>query len=155
MAFLLFGPLGVTATAQAASEIVLVTFSDTSPVQYTDPGGNTLGQGVHMGELRCVGEICNQKIEFEPLVPVATTETLVYEYKFKSREAFDPLTETVVVSGEGTISNGGMKTRFAFTGVLHNNGDGTVQVTYVTSALDGSFSFPAVPATFHVMVKNE
>ena len=148
LVFMLFVPLGVTATAQAAPEMILVTFSGISPVQYTDPGGSVLGEGVHAGELRCVGEVCNQKIEFEPIFPPGTTENVIYEYKFKSREAFDPLTETVVVSGTGAISNGENKTKFSFTGVLQNNGDGTVHVIYIASTPEASFSFPAAPDTF-------
>ena len=152
--FILFGTFGMTSTVQAAPEIVLVTFNDTSPIQYMDPSGNVIGEGTHVGELRCVGDSCNQKIEFEPISPQGTTETVVYVYKFKSREAFDPAAERVVVSGTGTVFSGGPKIRFSFTGVLQNNGDGTVKVTYVASTPDASFLFPAAPGTFSIMSNN-
>ena len=150
---ILFGSLGMTASAQAAPNTILVTFIDTSPIQYTDLSGNIIGEGVHVGELRCVGDICNQKIEFEPVSPQPTSETVVFEYKFKSRQAFDPVAERVVVSGTGTILSGGSKIRFLFTGVLQNNWDGTVQVTYIASRPDASFIFPTVPGTFSILSK--
>ena len=106
------------------------------------------GEGVHVGELRCVGDNCNQKIEFEPVTPQPTTDAVVYEYKFKSRQAFDLEEDTVVVSGAGTISSGGPKIRFSFTGVFQNNGDGTVEVVYTASTPDASFFFPAAPGSF-------
>jgi hypothetical protein len=73
-------------------------------------------RGVHVGELRCVGDTCNQKIAFEPLSPGPGTEPLVFEYKFKSRVAFDPDAERGFVSGTGTISGAGPKVRFSFRG---------------------------------------
>jgi hypothetical protein len=142
---ILLGPLGMTAIVQAAPNTILVTFTDTSPIQYEDLEGNVIGEGVHVGELRCVGDICNQKIEFKPVWPQPTTDTVVFTYKFKSRGAFDPLDERVVVSGTGTISSGSPKIRFSFTGFFQNNGDGTVQVTYVASTSDASFFIPAAP----------
>jgi hypothetical protein len=148
--FILFGPLGLTGTAQAAPGMILVTFTDTAPIQYTDLSGNLIGEGVHVGELRCVGDNCNQKIEFEPVSPGSTTEPLVYEYKFKSRVAFNPAAETVVVEGTGTISGAGPKIRFSFTGVFQNNWDGTVQVRYDASTPEASFIFPAAPGTFSI-----
>ena len=152
--FILFGPLGMTGTAQAAPDMILFTFTDTALTQYTDLSGNLIGEGVHVGELRCVGDHCNQKIEFEPATPGPGTEPLVYEYKFKSKQAFDPVTETVVVSGTGTISSGSSKIRFAFTGTLQNNGDGTVYVRYDASTPVASFIFPAAPGTFSVISDN-
>ena len=152
--FILFGPLGMMATAQAAPDTLVVTFTDTSPIQYADLSGNVIGEGVHVGDLRCVGDNCNQKIEFEPVSPQATTDTVVYEYKFKSRQAFDPVAERVVVSGTGTIISGGPKIRFSFTGVFQNNRDGTVQVTYLASNPDASFLFPAAPGTFSIFGNN-
>lgn len=148
MVFILFGPLAMTATVQAAPDVILVTFTDTSPIQYTDPSGNVIGEGVHVGELRCVGDNCNQKIEFEPVTPQPTADAVVYEYKFKSRQAFDPVAERVVVSGTGTILSDGPKIRFSFTGVFQNNGDGTVEVVYTASTPDASFFFPAAPGSF-------
>jgi hypothetical protein len=150
MVFILFGPLGMTASVGAAPDIIHVTFTDTSPTPYTDLG-NVPGTGVHVGELLCLGDICNQKIEFEPVSLQTSTDTVVYEYKFKSRQAFDPEAERVVVAGTGTILNNGPKIRFSFTGVFQNNGDGTVQVTYIASAPEASFSFPAAPGTFSIL----
>lgn len=150
--FFLFGPLGMTGTAQAAPGMIRVTFTDTT-TQYTDLSGNDLGAGVHVGELRCVGDVCNQKIEFVPLSG-STTDLLVYEYKFKSRQAYDPTAELVVVSGTGTISSAGPKIRFAFTGTFQNNGDGTIYVRYDASTPEASFIFPAAPGTFSVISNN-
>ena len=151
---MLFGPAGLTGTARAqgnsVQDILLVTFTDTAPVQYTDLSGTVIGEGLHVGELLCIGDICNQKIEFEPLSTGSTTDPLVYEYKFKSMLAFDTSVERVVVSGTGTISSGGPKTKFTFTGVFQNNGNGTVQVTYMASTAEASFSIPAAPASFSV-----
>ena len=151
---ILIGPLGMTTTVQAAPIKILVTFTDISPIQYTDLNGNVIGEGVHVGKLRCVGDNCNQKIEFEPVSPEPTTETVVYEYKFKSREAFDPVARRVVVSGTGTILSGGLKIGFSFTGILQDNRDGTVQVTYVASTPDASFIIPSAPGTFGIKSNN-
>ena len=167
--FGLLGPLGMTAKVQAQEEalheqinltlqmqaspkdIILVTFTDTSPIPYTDLSGNLIGEGVHVGQLWCAGDICNHKIEFEAVSPQPTTDTVVYEYKFKSRLLLDPVAEIVVVSGTGTMSNGGQKTKFSVTGVFQNNGDGTVSVTYNASTPDASFIFPAAPGTFRII----
>ncbi|MGD2027062.1 MAG: hypothetical protein PVI99_04530 [Anaerolineales bacterium] len=167
----LFGLLGKTATVHAqekstrekmdltlkihaAPNIILVTFTDTSPIQYTDLSGNVIGEGMHVGELLCIGDNCNQKVKFEPISAGQNTEPVVFEYKFKSKQAFDPVTERVVVSGTGTLSNAGQKTRFSFTGVFENNGDGTVKVTYISSTPEASFIFPAAPGTFDVFSSN-
>lgn len=151
LVFTSIGPFGMLASVQAASDIILFTFTDTSPIQYAELSGIVLGEGVHVGELRCVGDICNQKIVFEPVSQQSTTDPAVYEYKFKSIQAFDPVAERVVVSGTGTIIRSGLKTRFSFTGILQNNGDGTVRVTYAASTPDASFMFPAAPGTFSVL----
>ena len=154
--FILFGPLGMTAAAQAAPDTLVVTFTGASPIQYQDLGGsgNPIGEGLLVGELLCVGENCNQKIEFEPVASQATADTVVYEYKFKSRLAFDPVAGTVVVAGTGTIASGGPKMRFSFTGIFQDNGDGTVLVNYNALRPDASFLFPAVPGTFSVFSNN-
>ena len=107
-----------------------------------------------MGSKKSVGENCNQKIAFEPLSPGSGTVTLVYEYKFKSRQAFDPAAERVVVSGSGTISGAGPKIKVSFTAVFENNGDGTVQVTYIASTPEDSLMFPAAPGTSSVLSGN-
>jgi hypothetical protein len=150
---ILFGPVGLTGRAQAAPDMILITFTDASSIQYTDLSGNVLGTGLHVGELRCVGDICNQKIEFAPLSGT-TTVPLVFEYKFKSRQAFDTDAEIVVVSGTGTLSGVGPKIRFSFTGIFENNGDGTVRVVYTASTPEASFIFPAAPATVHIPAGN-
>lgn len=153
MLFNLFGPLGMTVAAQAAPNIISITFTDTSPIQYTDQSGN-ISEGLHVGELRCIEDVCNQKIEFKLTSPQPTTDTIVYEYKFKSILAFDPVAERVIVTGTGTIINDGPKDRFLFTGVFQNNGDGTVQVTYSASNPEASFFFPAAPGTFSILSNN-
>jgi hypothetical protein len=139
----LFVLLGMTATVQAAPDFIHLSFTDTTPIQYTDLSGNILGDGVLLGDLRCVGENCSQRIEFEP-----TGDTIVLEYRLKSRQAFDPAAERVVASGTGTMLNNGSRIKFSFTGIFQNNGDGTIQVTYTASIPDASFIFPAVPGTF-------
>lgn len=153
LVFLSIGPLGMISAVQAAPDMILVTFTDTSPIQYADLSGNVLGEGVHLGELRCVGENCNQKIEFEPVSPQSTTGTVV-EYKFKARQAFDPVAERVVVSGTGTLFNGGLKMRFSFTGVFENNGDGTIKVTYIASTPEASLYIPAAPGAWSILSSN-
>ena len=153
LVFLLFGPLGLTGTAQSAPFMILVTFTDTAPIEYRDLSGNS-GEGVHLGELRCVGDNCNQKIEFEPLSQESSRDNMVIEYKFKSRQAFDPEAERVVVLGTGTITDGGSKIKFSFSGVFENNRNGTVAVTYTASTPDASFIFPAAPGTFSVTRNN-
>ena len=152
--FTLFGLLGTTATAQAAPNIILVTFTDTSQIQYTDLSGNAIGEGAHVGELLCIGDTCNQKIEFEPVSLQPTTDTVVIEYKFKAKQVFDPIAKIVVVAGSGTVLSDGSKTRFSFTGTFQNNGDGTVRVTYIASTPDASFIFPAAPGTFRILNNN-
>lgn len=171
MALILFGLIGMTTQVhahrnavsdqmdlnmqmQTTPEIVLVSFQDNNPTLYTDLSGNAIGEGVLGGELLCVGEICNQKIAFEPILTESTANTLVYQYKFKSLTAFDPQAERVVVSGTGTIFNDGLKTKFSFTGVFENNGDGTVHVTFQASTPDASFIFSAVPGTFTIFNSN-
>lgn len=151
---ILFGSLGMTTTVQAAPYIIFGTFTDSTPIQYADLAGIIIGEGVHVGEFRCVGDICTQKIEFEPVSPQPNTDTVVYEFKFKGLEAFDPQEERVVASGIGNISSGGPKIRFSFTGTFQNNFDGTVQVIYVASTPDASFSIPAVPGTLSFTENN-
>ena len=162
--FILFGPVGITAAAQARekavperrdltlpmqaspNDIILIAFTDTSPIPYTDLSGNLMGEGVLVGELVCVGDVCNQKIEFAP-----APEPVVYEYKFKNRQAFDPQAELVVAAGSGTISSSGPKMKFSFSAVFQKNPDGTVQVTFTASRPDASFAFPAAPGTFTIL----
>jgi hypothetical protein len=146
--FTLFGLLGTTATVQAAPTKIQVDFTDISPIQFMDSSGNDLGEGVLLGKLRCVGDTCNQKIAFVP-----ASGNVVYEYTFKSRQAFDLVAERVVAAGTGTVFSDGSKTRFSFTGVFQNNGNGTVQVTLAASTPEASFYFPAAPGTFSIMNK--
>jgi len=149
--FFLIGPVGLTGRAQGAPIMILVTFTDPDPTHYTDLGGNNPGDGLHVGELRCVGEVCNQKIEFDPQ---PDTESPVYEYKFKSRLGFDPDAERVVVSGTGIMSSSGQKTRFSFTGTFEKNVDDTIFVRYEASTPEASFIFPAAPGTFSITSNN-
>ena len=153
LVFILFGPLSLTRKAQAAPDMILVTFTDTA-TQYTDLSRNVIGEGLHVGELRWVGDNCNQKIEFEPHSTGSSTEPTMYEYKFKSRQAIDPTAERIAVSGTGTISNGNSKTKFLFTGVFQNNGDGTIEAIYTASTPEALFIFPAAPGTFSITSNN-
>jgi hypothetical protein len=141
--FILLGPLGMITTVQAAPDMILIAFTDTSPTQYTDLLPNVIGTGLHVGELRCVGDICTQKIVFEPVTLLAASDTVVYEYKFKSLQVYDPLEGRLIVSGTGTIISNGPKTRFSFTGTFFDNRNGTVRVTYEASTPEASFIFPA------------
>jgi hypothetical protein len=131
--------------------MVLITFTDTSPIPYTDLSGNLIGEGVLVGELLCVGDVCNQRIEFEPVPPGPAPEPVVYEYKFKTRQAFDPEAELVVVAGTGTLVSSGPKMKISFSAVFQKNPDGTVQVTFTASRPDASFAFPAAPGTFTIL----
>jgi hypothetical protein len=124
---------------------VIVDFPDPVGTDVTDLAGSLIGEGVHVGILRCYDIRCAQKTQLQ------LTETAVYEYKFKDLQAFDPLGQTVVVAGDGVISDGDGKQRFRFTATLENNGDGTVFVRYEASRPDASFIIPAAPGTFAVL----
>lgn len=144
MVLILSGPWGRISTVQAAQETILASFTDTSPIRYTDLSGNILGEGVLVGKMRCVGDNCSQEIEFEPISLEATTGNVKYEYKFKSRQAVNPEVEVVVVSGTGSIIDDGQRIRFSFTGILQNNFNGTTRITFNASTPDVSFIFPEV-----------
>lgn len=152
MVFILIGPWGMTGIVQAAQEMILGSFTDSSPVQYTDLNGNIIGEGMVVGKMRCVGDNCTQEIEFEPISPQPTTDNVKYEYKFKSRQAVDPGEQVVVVSGTGSIISDGPKIRFTFAGVLQNNLDGTTRITFEASTPEASFIFPEVPGILEFLI---
>jgi hypothetical protein len=76
-----------------------------------------------------------------------------YEYKAASLRAFDPGSETAVVAGTGTSSNGGKKERFTFTAAFQNNGDGTLSASYSASRPDASFHIPSSPGEMEFFLR--
>lgn len=136
---------GLVYPVQAAPDTIYLTFTDTTPIEYTDLEGTILGEGVFVGGLRCINDHCNQRIEF---TPNTNSDPLVFEYRFKTLSAFDPTFDRVVVTGTGTIISGSSRSGFLFTGVFQNNVDGTVNISFHASNPNASFIFPAIPGTF-------
>lgn len=126
----------------------VAVFADDLPVQITDLGGNVVGEGEHGGRVKCNSASCSQQtyLRFD----TAPAEPSMYEYRFATRLAIDPVAEVVIVGGTGTISSNGQKERFSFTATFQNNGDGTVSVSYVASRPDASFIVPEAPGTFGI-----
>lgn len=123
-------------------------FADDLTVQITDLGGNVVGEGVHGGRVKCNSASCSQQTYLR--IEIAPAEPSMYEYRFATRLAIDPVAEVVVVGGTGTISSNGQKERFSFTATFQNNGDGTVWVSYEASRPDASFTVPEAPGTFGI-----
>ncbi len=146
----LSGPVRQAAPEQPppVNIVSVVVFTDPAIIDVEDLSGEVIGEGVHLGEVRCNGDKCSQKtqLQFTPFF----TDPAVYEYKFTTRQALDPEAERVVVAGKGTISSNGQKERFLFTATFENNRDGTVSVTYVASRPDASFMIPKSPGTFAI-----
>jgi hypothetical protein len=126
----------------------VAVFTDDLAVEITDLGGVVVGEGVHGGRVKCNSTSCSQHtyLRFD----AASPEPSVYEYRFATRMAIDPVAEAVVVGGTGTISSNGQKERFSFTATFQNNGDGTVSVTYIASRPDASYIIPEAPGTFDI-----
>jgi hypothetical protein len=123
-----------------------VVFTDPAIIDVEDLSGEVIGEGVHLGEVRCNGDKCSQKtqLQFTPFF----ADPAEYEYKFSTRQALDPKKEKVVVAGTGTISSNGQKERFLFTATFRHNRDGTVWVKYEASRPDASFIIEKSPGTF-------
>jgi len=88
-------------------------FTDELSIPITDQSGNVIGEGKHLGQVRCNRNNCSHKTNLELL----NTE---YEYKFSTRQALDPEAERAVVAGTGTISGRGQKARFSFTATFED-----------------------------------
>lgn len=123
--------------------IILVVFADPVTVPVLDLSGEVVGEGVHLGRARCHSTNCNQKIELELTIPLTTYYSI--EYRFTTRQAFDPSERRVVMSGEGTLTNDGQKERFTFFGTFTDNRDGTLSAIYQASRPDASFIVPRSP----------
>ena len=148
-------PEGAVPESRAPSDdVIIVVFTDPFPanVEIMDLSGNVIGEGRHSGEVRCNGNSCNHKSLLQFTVPLTDPLSLTeYEYKFTTRQAFDPVEERAVVAGVGTISSRGQKERFSFIATFQHNGDGTVSVTYVASRPDASFIIPRSPGMFTIL----
>ncbi len=141
---------GMQAPAPEYDYSIYYTFS--LNLEITDLSGNVVGEGMHGGKLRCIGDNCNQRTEVSftsVFAPLYRTD-VEYDYRFTSRQAHDLEAESVVVAGTGTLSSNGQKERFTFTATFQNNRDGTVSATYVASRPDASFRIPSAPGTFTI-----
>ena len=136
------------ALAPGDNNIITVIFTDPLNIPITDLSGNFIGEGIHIGDVRCKSNKCNRNTELQFTIPLTDP---VYTYKFTTRQAFDPEAGRAVVAGTGTISSRGQKERFSFTATFEDNRDGTVSVTYVASRPDASFIVPRSPGTFTIM----
>jgi len=115
-------------------------------VPITNLAGNIVGEGVHDGEVRCVGTDCSQTIRLQittAISPGLTGNT--YQYGFMRNQIIDPDERRAVVTGEGTISSEGQTERFEFTATFQDNRDGTVAVRYEASRPDASFVIARSP----------
>lgn len=135
-------------SAQAPADKITfsVVFTDPASVAIFDLSGNALGEGTHVGAVRCHAGNCNMKTRLQLTNPPSAE----YEYRFTSQLALDPGFERALVAGVGTLTSGNQKERFSFTATFQNNRDGTVSVTYAASRPDASFAIPAAPGTFAI-----
>ena len=127
-----------------------VVFTDPAALEITDLSGNVVGRATHEGAVRCRGTNCNQKTEVQFAVPLTGPYRESAEYRFSTRQALDPGSETAVVAGSGVLNSRFLRERFLFTATFANNGDGTINVIYAASRPDASFRIPAAPGTFEV-----
>ena len=141
-----------TTPAQQAQTIYRVTvdFTPSTSVSIMDRMGNVISEvGTHGGQLRCNDNNCNQKTQV--IVDPSATDPVVYEYRFMTRQVFDPVQQTVIVAGTGTVSSGGAKERFSFTATFADNRDNeTISVIYDASRPDASFIILKSPGTFSI-----
>lgn len=137
------------AQAQVLDDFYFVAlFADDAAVQMTDVGGNAIGEGLHGGRVLCNHSVCSWQTYLR--LHADSAEPAVYEYKFKIRQAIDPVAERVFVEGNGTISDHGQKERFSFSAIFQNNRDGTIWIRYEASRPDASFIVPNAPGTFGI-----
>jgi hypothetical protein len=127
---------------------IAIYFTLPLSVQVTDLGGNFVGEGVHVGAVKCVGDRCRHQtyLGFD----IYSEEPTVDKYTFDTRLALDPEEESVVVKSRGEISGRSQKERFSFTATFRNNGDGTVFAAYVASRPDASFTISSAPGSFDI-----
>lgn len=145
----LTGPLSLETRMQPLPQIFHgVVFTDPSLHSVLDLNGNILGEGVHIGEVRCRGDNCNHKTQLDLIVG---SKRIGYEYQFKTLNLLDPDGKRSVVAGVGTIYSGSQKERFSFTATFEDNRDGTVSVIYNASRPDASFLIPSSPGTFEII----
>jgi hypothetical protein len=128
-----------------------IYFTHPLAVPVMDLSGNVVGEGVHVGAVKCAGDRCRHQtyLGFD----IDSEEPRVYEYKFGRRLAINAGEQVVVVEGKGTIFGGGQRERFSFTATFRNNGDGTVFVTYAASRPDASFIIASAPGSFDISRK--
>lgn len=128
----------------------IATYTDLLSVDITDLSGNIVGEGVHLGEVKCNRDNCSQKTQIQLQFSIPSSNVHSVEYKFATRLALDPVAEKVIVAGTGTISNRTQKERFSFTATFTNNRDGTVLVRYEASRPEASFIIPNSAGTFSI-----
>ena len=123
-----------------------IVLTDPSFILIYDLSGDPVGEGVHLGKVKCKGDNCSQTTSLD-------LEGTVYEYRFTTRLAQDPEARRVVVEGTGTLTSGRQKERFSFSATFEDNRDGTVSSTYSASRPDASFSILATSGMFEVTRK--
>jgi hypothetical protein len=123
---------------------IIVVFTDPLNIEITDLAGNVLGEGQYEGQVRCNRNgNCSQATQLQ-------LDGIAYEYKFKTRQAVDPVAGRVIVEGTGTIVKDGQRERFLFTATFQDYRDGTVASRYEASMPDASFIVPESRGTFKI-----
>ena len=137
-------------TADPILDVAVVTTGDIENlVQITDLSGAILGEGLHIGRVKCTGDNCSQRMTIELIELIEPGyEGKSYEYKFSSRLAISEEDRRVVVGGVGTLTSGQQKERFTFTATFEDNRDGSFASTYVGSRPDVSFIIPRTRGSF-------
>lgn len=147
----------LTAQMNSASKMAKPDIDFT--VVFTDPAeylvvygldGDPVGEGVHIGGVRCRGDNCNKNTQILFTIPPEGATISGVEYRFKNRIAIDPDARSVVAQGAGTIYSDGQKERFSFFATFEDNRDGTVFVRYDASRQDASFIIPKSPGRFEI-----
>jgi hypothetical protein len=133
-------PVGNLAIQAAPVRITLaVEFVEPSNVAVLDSEGSQIGEGDHVGEVKCNNN-CAKSTQLE-------INYIRYVYRASSLQFVDAQAGRAVVEGTGTIDGDGKKERFRFTAIFEDNGDGTIATTYVASRSDASFAIPRTPGT--------
>jgi hypothetical protein len=119
--------------------VVIVVFTDPQPIPIYGLSNSTpLGEGIHVGEVRCNQRNCTKSTQLE-------LEATTLSYKYSTRLAVDQSDRRAVVAGTGTIDGQGKKKRFSFTATFQDNEDGSIRATYVASDPNASVLIPSVP----------
>ncbi len=166
--FLSFALLGMT-TSVFAQEQELTAQINSAPIMarpdidftvvFTDPAvylvvydlaGDPVGEGMHIGGVRCRGDNCNKNTQILFTIPPEGATVSGVEYRFTNRIAIDPDARRVIVQGVGTVYSDGQKERFSFVATFEDNRDGTVLVSYDASNPDVSFIIPKSPGIFEI-----